>query len=95
MPSVANSDSSAGVPAQRLAFGRRLRALRTRAGLTQTAVAAAARMDRSFYAEVEAAIHSVSVDRIPALAKALGVEPYELFQDLPPNGHQERASCPP
>lgn len=83
MPSVANSDSSTGVPAQRLAFGRRLRALRTRAGLTQTAVAASAGMDRSFYAEVEAAIHSVSVDRIPALARALGVEPYELFQDTP------------
>ncbi|WP_189956652.1 helix-turn-helix domain-containing protein [Streptomyces alanosinicus] len=80
---MANNDSSKGVPAQRLAFGRRLRALRTRAGLTQTAAAAAAEMDRSFYAEVEAAIHSVSVDRIPALARALGVEPYELFQDAP------------
>ncbi|MCX5559514.1 helix-turn-helix domain-containing protein [Streptomyces sp. NBC_00038] len=78
---MANSDSDGGVPAQRLAFGRRLRALRRRAGLTQTAAAAAAGMDRSFYAEVEAAVHSVSVDRIPALAKALGVEPYELFQN--------------
>ncbi|MET9726475.1 helix-turn-helix domain-containing protein [Streptomyces zaomyceticus] len=80
---MANSDSSTGVPARRLAFGRRLRALRTRAGLTQAAVAAAAGMDRSFYAEVEAAIHSVSADRIPALARALGVKPHELFQDMP------------
>ncbi|MEV5374993.1 helix-turn-helix transcriptional regulator [Streptomyces nondiastaticus] len=78
---MANSDSNAGVPAQRLAFGQRLRTLRKRAGLTQTAAAAAAGMDRSFYAEVEAARHSVSVDRIPALARALGVEPYQLFQD--------------
>jgi hypothetical protein len=37
-------------------------------------------MDRSFHTEVEAAVHSVSVDRIPALAKALGVQP-ELLQD--------------
>ncbi|MEU8960518.1 helix-turn-helix transcriptional regulator [Streptomyces sp. NPDC048491] len=81
---MANSDSNAEVPAQRLAFGRRLRALRTRAGLTQTAVAAAAGMDRSFYAEVEAAVHSVSVDRIPALAQALGVKPADLFQDTDP-----------
>ncbi|MFE0448146.1 helix-turn-helix domain-containing protein [Streptomyces fungicidicus] len=81
---MASSDSDTGVPAQRLAFGRRLRALRTRAGLTQTAVAAAAGMDRSFYAEVEAAVHSISVDRIPALAKALEVTPSELFEDTDP-----------
>lgn len=81
---MASSDSDTGVPAQRLAFGRRLRALRTRARLTQTAVAAAAGMDRSFYAEVEAAVHSISVDRIPALAKALGVAPSELFEDTDP-----------
>ncbi|MEU1513179.1 helix-turn-helix transcriptional regulator [Streptomyces sp. NPDC005811] len=77
---MANSDSGR-IPAQRLAFATRLRALRRRAGLTQTAAARAAGMDRSFYAEVEAAVHSVSVDRIPALAQALGVQPYELFQD--------------
>ncbi|WTL74986.1 helix-turn-helix domain-containing protein [Streptomyces sp. NBC_01518] len=82
---MANSDSDAGVPAQRLAFGRRLRVLRTRAGMTQTATAAAAGMDRSFYAEVEASVHSISVDRIPALAKALGVTPSELFQDMGPD----------
>ncbi|MFI7392048.1 helix-turn-helix domain-containing protein [Streptomyces tendae] len=90
---MANSDSSAGVPVQRLAFGRRLRALRTRAGLSQTAVAAAAGMDRSFYAEVEAAIHSVSVDRIPALARALGVGPHELFQDPPADSSQDLPPC--
>lgn len=83
---MANSDSSSSIPAQRLAFGRRLRALRLRAGLTQTAAAASAGMDRSFYAEVEAAVHSVSVDRIPALARALGVQPHELFQD--PGGEE-------
>ncbi|UQA34764.1 helix-turn-helix domain-containing protein [Streptomyces sp. HNA39] len=55
--------------------------------MTQTATAAAAGMDRSFYAEVEASVHSISVDRIPALAKALGVTPSELFQDMGPD-HQ-------
>ncbi|MEU9426262.1 helix-turn-helix transcriptional regulator [Streptomyces sp. NPDC048342] len=86
---MANSDSDAGVPAQRLAFGRRLRALRIRAGKTQTAVAAEAGMDRSFYAEVEAAVHSISVDRIPALAKALGVTASELFQDADADSDSE------
>ncbi|MEV8323527.1 helix-turn-helix transcriptional regulator [Kitasatospora sp. NPDC056731] len=78
---MANSDSDPGIPAQRILFGRRLRALRKRRGLTQTAVAAAAGMDRSFYIDLETARHSVSVDRIPALAKALGVEPHELFTE--------------
>ncbi|MEU5396095.1 helix-turn-helix domain-containing protein [Streptomyces tibetensis] len=57
-----------------------MRALRRRAGPTRTAAAQAAGMDRSFHKEVEAAVHSVPVDRIPALAKALGVQP-ELLQD--------------
>lgn len=40
--------------------------------------------NRSFYAEVEAAVHSVSVDRIPALAQALGVKPADLFRNTEP-----------
>lgn len=82
LPAVADSDSGDGPPAERLAFSRRLRALRMRAGLTQTEVAAAAGLDRSFYNEVEKALHSISVDRIPALAKALGVASSELFAGL-------------
>ncbi len=78
---MANTDSDPDFPAHRVLFGLRLRALRERKGLTQTAVAAAAGMDRSFYVELETARHSVSVDRVPALAKALGVEPHELFTD--------------
>ncbi|MEV7217648.1 helix-turn-helix transcriptional regulator [Kitasatospora cineracea] len=82
MVTTSESDKSdKAVPAQRLIFGRRLRTLRERVGLTQTAAAAAAGMDRSFYVEVESARHGVSVDRVPALAKALGVEPYKLFTD--------------
>ncbi|MFJ7247967.1 helix-turn-helix domain-containing protein [Kitasatospora sp. NPDC098652] len=81
MASSESERSDTGVPAQRLKFGRRLRTLRERAGLTQTAAAAAAGMDRSFYAELESARHSVSVDRVPALAQAVGVPPHQLFTD--------------
>lgn len=55
--------------------------------MMQTATAAAAGMDRPFYAEVEASVHCISVDRIPALAKALGVTPSELLQDMGPDHH--------
>ncbi|WP_171052816.1 helix-turn-helix domain-containing protein [Streptomyces marianii] len=66
---------------RRVAFGRRLREVRERAGLTQTAAAKAAGLDRSFYAEVESARHSVSVDRLYAIADALGVSVHELLPD--------------
>lgn len=67
------------VPPARAAFARRLRTLRTTAGLTQTAMAKAAGMDRSYYAEVETGQHSVSLDRIFAIADALGVPAHALF----------------
>ncbi|MGH8328190.1 MAG: helix-turn-helix domain-containing protein [Steroidobacteraceae bacterium] len=65
----------------RAAFGRRLSALRREAGLTQTALAAAAGMDRSFYVDVEHARHSVSVDRLFMIAKVLGVPAYRFFTE--------------
>ncbi|MFI9077572.1 helix-turn-helix domain-containing protein [Streptomyces sioyaensis] len=68
-------------PASRAAFGQRLRQLRERVGLTQTATAADARLNRSFYAGVEAGRHSISVDRLPSLAQTLGVEVYQLFNN--------------
>ncbi|MFI1184366.1 helix-turn-helix domain-containing protein [Streptomyces sp. NPDC020799] len=67
--------------ARRIAFGRRVREVRLRAGLTQKAAAEAAGLDRSFLAEVESARHSVSVDRLYALADALGASVHELLPD--------------
>lgn len=81
MLGVVNPNSDAKLPPPRLAFGRRLRTLRERAGLSQTALASKAGLDRSFYVEVEHGRHSISVDRLHALAAALGVEVHRLFTD--------------
>ena len=61
------------VPSQRTAFAERIKSLRQTAGLTQTELAKRAGIDRSYYAEVEAGLHSVSIDRIFAIADALDV----------------------
>jgi transcriptional regulator with XRE-family HTH domain len=38
-------------------------------------------MDRSFYVELETAVHSVTVDRLAEIADALEVTLAELFTD--------------
>ncbi|MEV0259247.1 helix-turn-helix transcriptional regulator [Streptomyces sp. NPDC050732] len=76
-----NPKGTASSPASRAVFGRRLRELRERAGLTQTATAAQAGLNRSFYAGVEAGRTSIAVDRLPGLARTLGVEVSQLFND--------------
>ncbi|WOC12192.1 helix-turn-helix domain-containing protein [Gordonia sp. MP11Mi] len=64
---------------RRKAFGARLRALRTTAGLTQERLAERAGFDRSFYVEVEHGKHSLLLDRVFDLADALDVDIVELF----------------
>lgn len=66
---------------RRAAFGAALRAARLEAGLTQEALANLARMDRSFYVELENAMHSTTVDRVCDLAAALKVPVRKLFED--------------
>jgi transcriptional regulator with XRE-family HTH domain len=68
---------------RRKSFGSHLRRVRTEAGLSQTAAASRARLDRSFYAEIESGKHSVSVDRLYDIAEALGVAVRDLFADEP------------
>ncbi|MER8186973.1 helix-turn-helix transcriptional regulator [Kitasatospora sp. NPDC094015] len=63
----------------RVAFGKRLRALREQAGLSQSGAARAIGLDRSFYAGVEAGRHSIAADRLPGVARVLGVEVSDLF----------------
>ncbi|MFI0374202.1 helix-turn-helix domain-containing protein [Actinomadura sp. 1N219] len=61
------------------------------AGLTQTEPARRADIDRSYYAEVETGLHSVSIDRIFAIADALNVSPRELIhRDLSPRASQDQ-----
>ncbi|HZN75658.1 MAG TPA: helix-turn-helix transcriptional regulator [Micromonosporaceae bacterium] len=63
----------------RAAFGRRLRDLRQRAGMTQQALAEAVGIDRSFISDVETGRHSIAVDRAYQIAAALGVSISDLF----------------
>lgn len=60
--------------------GRRLRELRTERGLTQETLADAAGMDRSFVADVERGRHSLMLDRLFDLAKALDVSAGALLE---------------
>ncbi len=70
---------------RRAAFGRRLRELRETKGMTQTSLAAAAGLNRSFYVRVEHGQHSISVDRLYAIATALDVDIRQLFPDIADN----------
>jgi len=83
MPNAISApDADPAVAARLQAFGRRLRELRTAAGRTQTGLAAEAGIDRSFYWNVEAGKNNISLEKIFALADALGVDVAELFRGL-------------
>ena len=64
----------------RVAFGRRLRALRERRGLSQEALADEADLDRTYVSGVERGRRNISLLSIYRLARALGCEPHELLQ---------------
>lgn len=64
---------------RRYAFGAAVRRHRTAAGLTQPALAELAGTDRQWVSHVENAGYSPSLDRVWALADALGIRPSELF----------------
>lgn len=71
-------------------FGRRLRELRGRAGLSQEALAHEAGLDRSYVGGVERGEYNISLRNICLLADALGLPPDELlkFNDV---GKQRRS----
>jgi len=71
------------VPPRRAAFAERIKALREASGLTQTALTKRAGIDRSYFAEVEAGQHSVSIDKVFAIADALDVRAHLLFTEGP------------
>lgn len=64
---------------RRAALGERLRVLRRRGNLTQADLARAAGMHRTFLTEIETARHSITLDRLYALADALGVTIHQLL----------------
>ena len=59
--------------------GRRIRELRTRAGLSQSELASAARLDRGFIGLVERGERGIGIDAIEKIARALDVAPRELL----------------
>lgn len=62
-------------------FGRRVRFLRERAGLSQEALAAKAGIHRTYMGGVERGERNISLKNIVRLAAALGVHPRELFDE--------------
>jgi transcriptional regulator with XRE-family HTH domain len=64
------------------AFGAAVRALRTRRGLTQEALAERAQLHRTYVTEVELGRRNVSLYNIGRLASALDVSIVELIGDV-------------
>lgn len=61
-------------------FGRKLRKIRTRKGLSQEALSKEAGLDRTYVGKIERGEKSPSLDTIEKLADVLDIEIMELFQ---------------
>ncbi|OEC50640.1 MULTISPECIES: helix-turn-helix domain-containing protein [unclassified Pseudomonas] len=75
-------------------FGQRFRELRLASGLSQEAFADHASMARSYLSRLERGMANPSLDAIEGLAKALGVDPRELFEIVEPATPQDVAEVP-
>ena len=75
MPKATASDARR----RRLAFGRRVRDLRTLRSLSQEELAELADLHRTYVGSVERGERNISLDAIGALSVALGVEVRDLF----------------
>jgi transcriptional regulator with XRE-family HTH domain len=62
-------------------FGRRVRVLRERSGLSQETLAAKAGIHRTYVGGVERGERNIGLKNIVRLAAALGVHPRELFNE--------------
>ncbi len=67
--------------APRVAFGRRVRRLRTALTLRQPELAKRAGISRGYLARLEAGQQSPTLEVIEKLARALHVKPGQLFED--------------
>ncbi|PIP31097.1 transcriptional regulator [bacterium (Candidatus Howlettbacteria) CG_4_10_14_3_um_filter_37_10] len=64
----------------RIKFGKKLKELRTQAGLSQEKLGFKAELHRTYIGAIERGEQNVSVDNIYKLAKALKVSPKEFFE---------------
>jgi transcriptional regulator with XRE-family HTH domain len=67
-------------------FGKRLRQLRRRRGLSQEDLAFRSQLDRSYIGQVERGERNISLINIHKLARGLGASPHELL--MPPEDEQ-------
>lgn len=63
-------------------FGRRLRELRTKTGLSQEKFALKIGIDRTYYSSVEGGKRNISLQNIKKIADGLGVSLSELFEGI-------------
>jgi transcriptional regulator with XRE-family HTH domain len=62
-------------------FGKRLREVRTRAGISQEKLADLAKLHRTYVSSVERGERNISIENVEKLAHALGVKMAELMPD--------------
>jgi transcriptional regulator with XRE-family HTH domain len=74
----------------RATLAHNLRRLRKRLGWSQDRVAAAAKLNRTYYAEIEGCRRNCGIDTIEKIARAFDVDTIELFLAGRPEAPHER-----
>lgn len=69
------------VPKLRLLIARRIRAERSRLGISQEELAERTGLHRTYIGSVERGERNVSVDNVERIARGLGVQPQDLLSD--------------
>lgn len=67
-------------------FGKRIRFLREKTGLSQEKFALLINMDRTYYASVESGKHNISLINIEKIAAGFGITLSELFESVTSDG---------
>lgn len=74
----------------RAIIAKNIRLMRGALGMTQEDLAGLAQMDRTYLIEIEHEEKSISADKVEDLARAFGVEIYEMFHPDTAAAYQER-----
>lgn len=64
----------------KIKFGMKIKNLRNEKRITQEKLAELAGIDRSYISDIERGVKNISLQKIEALAEALGVEIQEIFK---------------